>query len=144
MVTLQSCDLFKSNDELLTEKKWVLHNRFYSNYEDGESTNDMKFYKKSEEVLTFKFNTDGTVRITEDNGAKYATIRWFWKSDDQKYITLDKGRYTGDFHILELSSEEFKWSKSDIYSSNSVLETFKHPDNKEWNDDKIERLNELK
>lgn len=144
LVSIQSCDLLKSKDEILTEKKWVLHNRFISTYNDGESTNEMIFYKKSEEVLALKFNTDGTVRITEDNADKYATIRWYWKNDDKKYITLDKGKYTGDFHILDLSSDEFQWSKSDIYSTGTTLETFRHLDDPEWDDEKVEQMNKLK
>ncbi|MEX2347584.1 MAG: hypothetical protein WD511_00060 [Balneolaceae bacterium] len=144
LIFLQSCDVFKSKDELLTQEKWVLHNRFISNYDSGESTREMIFYRKSDQVLTLKFNSDGTVRITEDNGEKYATIRWYWKNDDKKYITLDRGKYIGDFHILDLSSKQFQWSKSDIYSTETTLETFKNLDDPEWDDDKVEHLNSLR
>jgi hypothetical protein len=147
LISMQSCDLLKSKDEMLTEKKWVLHSRFISTFNDGELTNDMIFYKKSDEVLALKFNADGTVRITEDNGDKYSTIRWYWKNDDKKYITLDKGKYTSDFQILDLSSDEFKWSKFDsysIYSPGTTFETFRHLDDPEWDDEKVEQMNKLR
>ena len=143
ILLLNSCSFFQSKDELLTKEKWILHSRFISNYENGKSTNDMVFYKKTDEVLTLNFKKDGTIRITEDNGEKYATIRWEWRSDDKKYIVLDKGRFTGDFYVLELTGSTLQWSKSDIHSSNSNLETFKHINDKEWDDEKVEIMNEI-
>ena len=141
LLLLQSCDFLKSEEELLTQDKWVLHSRFIYNYNDGTSTSDMIFYKKKGQVLTLKFNTDGTVRITEDNGEKYATIRWYWKNDEKKYITLDKGKYTGDFYITDLGSKKFSWSKSDIYSSDNTIEYFRHLDDSDWDDAIVEQMN---
>ena len=140
---LQSCSLFKSKDELLTQEKWILNNRYISNYVDGKSKNKMIFYKKADETLTLKFDMDGTVRIREDKGAKFATIKWYWKNDDKKYIVLDRGKYTGDFYVLDLTNSELKWSKSDIHSTKSTLETFKHLDDKEWDDEKVEMMNKM-
>jgi hypothetical protein len=138
---LNSCSFFQSKDELLTKDKWILYYRYISNYENGKSTSEIIFYKRMDEVLTLKFSKDGTIRITEDNGEKFATIRWGWKSDDKKYITLDRGSYTGDFHVLELTNSTLNWSKSDIYSNMTVLETFKHFDDKGWNDDRVDLMN---
>ena len=83
----------------------------------------MLFHKKADEILTLKFNTDGTVRITEE-GKRFGFCAWEWKSDDKKYITLNKGKYKGDWHVLELSSNVLKWTKSDIYSKSQPLQFF--------------------
>jgi len=141
---LNSCSFFQSKEELLTKEKWVLHSRFISDFKDGKAENDMIFYKKADEALVLKFEKDGTIRITEENGLKVATIRWEWKSEDKKYITLDKGSHTGDFHILELTGSTFKWSKSDIYSTKSTLEIFKHLGDKEWDDENVDMKNTMK
>jgi len=138
---LSSC---QNKDDLLTDKKWILHSKFVTVYENGETNSYMEYYKKADEVLSFKFNNDGMIRIREDGGEKFATIKWSWRSKDKKYITLDKGKYYADYYILELNRKTFQISKSgqNPYEKMELL-IFKHPDNKEWNDENVNLLNEL-
>jgi len=139
-----SCSLFKSKDEKLTADKWILHSKFISTYKDGKSDSKLVYFKKSEEKLVFNFKTDGTVHITEDNGNKFATITWNWKSDAKKYIQLNRGNYYGDFLVLELTGKTFEISKSDISTMDSELMTFKHYDDTEWYDDeKVDMMNKI-
>lgn len=131
-IAFQSCNSFKSNDELLTQDKWVLYRRFITKNDNGKPSDKMTLYNKADQALTFDFNKDGTILITEENGSKSATIKWYWKDSKKKYITLDKGEYSGDFDIVKLTGTDLQWSKSDIYSSDITLESFKHLDDSDW------------
>ena len=128
-----SCDLLKSKDQLLTEKEWVLHHKF-----DTE-TQKMPHFKKSEKALTLNFKGDGTVYISEDNGSKHSVAKWEWMRDDYiELTTIENG--IGEYHIMELNSNELLWTKSTPFSDiKQPLEYFWHIDNNEWNDKEIEQ-----
>lgn len=144
VMIMTSCSLFMSKDEKLTADKWIQSSSFISKYKDGKSEHKQILYKKSEENLTFKFDMDGTVRITEDNGLKFATITWNWRSDKKKYIQLNRGKYYGDFLVLELTPKILKLSKSDISTIGSEIMTFMHPDSDEWySDEEVEEMNKI-
>lgn len=134
---LSSCSLFQSKDELLTKSKWILYSKF------NTTNNKLEFFKKLEEKQTFFFNKDGSVDITEDNVQKFATILWEWGDNDKEYIKLIDGNKFADYHLYKLSNSTLEISKSEISSMASEFLTYKHIDDVEWNDKKIEEIRKI-
>ena len=140
-VLFTSC---KNKDELITMKPWYLSHKFNIDYKKGKSISKLTYFKKSEEKLVFKFNINGTLKINEDNGKKYATVRWEWKTADKKYFNILTGIAIGTFTISELNSKELQISKQNIYSSNYEILYFKHFDDADWKtDDEVYNYNKI-
>jgi hypothetical protein len=140
-----SCSFFQGKDKLLTQEKWILHMRSSVNYANAGSSSGLKFFKRADEVLTLKFNMNGTAIITENNNEKVDTILWKWKSEDKKYITLDRGKYIGVFSVSTLKRKSFTWSKYNKFNllERTDMEFFKHFKDKEWDDENVDVYNKI-
>ena len=144
LILLNSCSLFKSKDQLLTEKEWILFQTMTTKTLEANAKLNFERYTKTERKLVMNFHEDGTVDITQDNGEKYATVPWSWKTTKKKYFRLHKGKYHGDFHITRLDDQSFAYAKVDLGDERddiTEINFFQHPDDDGWlNEKQIEML----
>ena len=129
-----SCNLFKSTNELLTNKEWILYQKF-----ESELSKDSKmiFYKKSQKYLTFYFESiaksnAGILSVSEENNKRYGKGAWELNDLNKKKLFIDNV----EFNIMKLKIDEFELSR---LNSNNKYETlyFYTIDNKKWMDDEI-------
>jgi len=131
---LTSCD----KTEKLTQESWILYTR-YTQQNTGDFKHKSVFYKKSEQKLYLKFNTDKTLKIKEDNNKKFATVLWDWKNDSQKDIVFTYGGNSGDFSVFDLTNEMLVLYR---YTPDSVFtDTYYHENYKDWDDELIDFFN---
>jgi hypothetical protein len=136
--------LFQSKDDLITKDKWILASKYANTNNEEKKGRTLEYCKKSDEVLVMRFHKDGSVGITEDNGKKFATITWNWKTNEKKYFQLNRGDFYDDFLILKLDGKILQCCKIDINTRDRELMTFRHPEDKKWKDDKtVEILNKM-
>lgn len=143
LVATTACSLFKSKDTLLTEEDWILYSRLSITGLTGNTTFKNSLFKKSDEVVVLMFNKDGTLDVRENNGAKFSTGLWNWKSEDKEYVEINYGDYSGELRIHKLNGSELEWSKLDVETGCSVRENFKHESDKNWNDETVDVLNKV-
>jgi hypothetical protein len=138
MVVITGC---KSKEEKLTEKEWILSERFNVL---SDSINKPKniHYKKSEKAMTFKFNTDGTLDITDNNGAKSETISWKLSDDNKKIIANHDGNE--DQWSFEFKNEKLNINIFHVMLNESYILVFMHEEDKWLDDDMIEMFNKDK
>lgn len=142
-VTTSSCSLFKSKDALLTEEDWILYSRLTITGLTENTAVKNTLFKKSDEVVVLMFNKDGTLDVRENNGDKFSTGFWRWKSDDKEYIVINYRDYSGELCVHKLNCSDLEWSKLDVDSGSSVRECFKHEKDKDWNDATVDVLNKV-
>lgn len=139
---LSSCTLFMSKDELLTRKEWMLDHKNTFNIINNKHTTESHFYKKSDEALIFNFKPNGTVRITENKGTKFATTTWKWHGDDKIRIKYDNE--AGEYIVAELSYKKLHLTKRYLTQSKSEYLYFKHKDCEDWSSDEVvDLMNEM-
>ena len=143
------CSYFKSNDELLTDKEWILYSRLTLTWQGEKRKSEWEFFKKSEEALVFKFTKSGDLIVKEDKNLKFASVKWSWKDEDKEDFILNTGRSSTEFTIHELDNNEltiFRSRKKDNdadIGDGTVFEKFKLVTDKTWTDEDIRRMKEV-
>ena len=133
----------KNSTELITTDSWYLSNKFIITEKDGKTYNELIYYKKTDKVLGFHFNSDGSVLVKELNGEKHSKVNWNWKTESQDYITISNGIYKGDFKVSDLDLKKLTLTKTSFVGEYSTqVMYFKHLDDEEWpSDESVDALN---
>lgn len=139
--TLSSCSLFVSKDELLTHKEWSLSVKTVFPSMPGEKIKRMH-YKKTEHVLSFKFNLDQSVKVTE-SGGKSAKTNWNWANEEKSTISLKSVNGYVEIKIEKLTNSEF-FIIQEKASCSEYLDLL-HTGSENWSSDQaVDVLNKMK
>ena len=132
-VFIYSCNLIKSKETKLTEKEWYL-------FMENDSFNNKRiFYTKDNTPWSLKFNTDGTIDVTENGIKKIEKIHWKF-SDNKEWLNIDYNNKSGVWHYI-LSSKELSIVIIDKENYNTIIREYYHIDGKWKSEDWVSSMN---
>lgn len=134
VLSITGCHMFKSKDELLTDKIWVLEK--ISHPDDSYS-----YYKKDDFKMTIKFYEDNSAVILENGGNKEQMSPWMWRSEDKSSIKFSDFPKMKNVLVTELKDSSLVLTKYKHGESDLKLYLFKPHNYSKWVSDEVVEMN---
>lgn len=139
-VSCLSCNLFPSDDELLTRDLWIIYVQGGSLDQEGNFSESRSYFTSDEQKFNILFNVGGSViaNIREEGGQQIGS--WAWKDDNHGRIVIRLKGETTEYIVSGLDEDGLTLTYHQPNTTNMVTRMFHHADNPKMTDEVIKTM----